>query len=511
MCQVAPAAGFQRELPVCSQCGALLEDPDWFKAALKGEDSNAIQLLENLSGETFDEPFDMDEMFPHQIKAEATPLMRRLEEVEDFYPHFSPELKTCWDDATDFARRAEEELKPGHLWEVLHRYPDSLGKYIHKDSLQTDRDLYKSHDGEADLLRILNIARWWDGLNPNGSSSEISLGTVYRSLAYGYDESHSRFYASMVSILGIGCNALQAAEFERLLEESPDDIFLRLVLTHYGTGETAAGLNRHTLWLVNHQPHLAEGNTAGVLWLTSPQGFRTMLEAWIGALERNPSKPMVLAKAGGFFTFSQPLLALKLYQRAAELEPEESLHRKHIAHALEGLAREALNPMARNQLLLEATEWCERSLEQIQDPNHRSHFLVDAVSYAFRAEDWTRVESFAKELLDSAGAEADWNRGNSLHCAHLALGHLALNSEDREQAKFHLLAAGEIEGSPQLKSFGPHFGLARRLLALGEMEVVSQYLRLCQNFWDSGQSYLEAWLAQLKAGQTPDLNGFRGE
>ena len=141
----------------------------------------------------------------------------------------------------------------------------------------------------------------------------------------------------------------------------------------------------------------------------------------------------------------------------------------------------------------------------------RSIFLVDAISYALRARDYSSVERFAKELLEQPASEHDWNRGNSLHCAHLALGHLALNKEQLDEVKTHLLAAADIEGSPQLKSFGPHFGLARRFLALGEREVVAEYLRLCREFWFSGQGLIDAWLGELEAGRVPELSGFRGE
>ena len=235
-----------------------------------------------------------------------------------------------------------------------------------------------------------------------------------------------------------------------------------------------------------------------------------MLIAWTKAVRQNLDNPRVLSKAGSFFGLSQPLLSLKLAQKAVLLEPGEVTYRMSVSNAIENVAREALNPESRVRILIEAVNWCEEVLKEYDDPGLRSIFLVDAVSYALRAGDHSRVERFAKELLEQSASEQNWNRGNSLHCAHLALGHLALNN-DLEQAKTHLLAAADIEGSPQLKSFGPHFGLARRFLALGELEVVAQYLQLCRGFWFSGQAFLDAWLGELKAGRVPELSGFRGE
>lgn len=509
MCREAQASGFTRDQPLCSGCLQLLQDPDWFKATMKGEDPTAIQLLENLSGETFEGPIDMDDLLPQTARGQDAPLVRWGGELELFYPLFESSLKQCWDQAVDIAGGSQSDIRPSHLWSALHHPGGSLSKAIHKDIIEEDRNLFEEGDGEADLLRVLNVARWWDTLNPNSKSSEISIGTLYRRLAYCFDETRPTMFTALIRMIGMGCNARQAAEFESLLEESPDDIFLRIVLANYSNLESFTKVNPHDLWLVAHHPHLAD-STSGSLWLGSPGEFQTMLQAWSEAVEKHSDDPRVLDKAGKFFRLSQPLLSLKLSQRAATLKPEDTTYRMSVGHAMESMAREALNPEARTRLLLEAVAWCEEALENYEDPDLRSMFLVDAVTYAFRAGDYSRVERFAKELLEQPASEQNWNRGNSLHCAHLALGHLALNNENRELAKSHLLAAADIEGSPQLMSFGPHFGLARRFLALGEMEVVTQYLQLCRGFWLSGQGFVDAWLEELEAGRVPELSGFRG-
>lgn len=511
MCRTAQAIDFGRDQPLCSRCRQLLQDPNWLKETLKGEDPAAIQLLENLSGETFEGPVDMDDLLPQAARGRDVPLVKRLEKLKPFYPLFESTLKECWDEALEMVGGVQDEMKPHHLWSALHRHGDSLSQAVHHETIERGRYLYSGGDGDADLLRVLNIARWWDVLNPNSKSSEISLGSVYRSLAYCFDETRQTMFTSLIRMIGMGCNARQAAEFEKLLQENPDDIFLRIVLCDYANAESFNKVNPHNLWLVNHHPHLADPTSAGSLWLGSPDEFQVMLIAWSEAVRQNLDNPRILSKAGSFFGLSQPLLSLKLAQKAAMLGPEEATYRMTVGHAMESIAREALNPRARTRLLMKAVAWCEEALENHEDSDLRSIFLVDAVSYALRAGDHSRVERFAKELLDQPASEQNWNRGNSLHCAHLALGHLALNNDHLEQAKTHLLAAADIEGSPQLKSFGPHFGLARRFLALGELEVVAQYLQLCRGFWFSGQAFLDAWLGELKAGRVPELSGFRGE
>ena len=511
MCRTAKAINFGRDQPLCSRCRQLLQDPNWLKETLKGEAPAAIELLENLSGETFEGPVDMDDLFPQAMRGGETSPVKRIEDLEPFYPLFENSLRQCWDEAVEMAGGSQSKMKPGHLWRALHLHGESLAESVHKDTIEGDRGLYDQGEGSADLVRVLNIARWWEALNPNSESTEITIPAVYRSLAFCFDETRPTMFTSMIRLIGMHCNAHQAAEFESLLEKCPDDIFLRIVLADYAGMESLSKVNPHNLWLVNHHPHLAESTTAGSLWLGSPGEYQIMLQAWTEAILRNLDNPGVLNKAGSFFRLSQPLLSLKLSQRAAELAPEDLTNRMSVGNAIESVAREALSPGARTRLLMEAVAWCEETLENQEDPDLRSIFLVDAVSYALRAGDYSRVESFARELLEQPPSKQNWNRGNSLHCAHLALGHLALNDDNLEQAKTHLLAAADIEGSPQLNSFGPHFGLARRFLALGEREVVAQYLQLCRGFWFSGQALLDAWLGELKAGRVPELGGFRGE
>ena len=83
------------------------------------------------------------------------------------------------------------------------------------------------------------------------------------------------------------------------------------------------------------------------------------------------------------------------------------------------------------------------------------------------------------------------------------LGHLALGAGDAEEAKAHLLAAGQTPGSPQLNSFGPNVVLAKELLDLGEREAVLAFLAACRRFWPRPE--LERWEAVIRNGGVPDF------
>ncbi len=117
-------------------------------------------------------------------------------------------------------------------------------------------------------------------------------------------------------------------------------------------------------------------------------------------------------------------------------------------------------------------------------------------------------ESEAKKLAEEslqlrAEFPEHWNAGNSTHNANAVLGLVALQQRDLAEAERRLLAAGRTEGSPQLASFGPNMRLAKRLLELGRVESVKEYLLACREFWADGSEWLDAWCSKIDSGEVP--------
>ena len=92
------------------------------------------------------------------------------------------------------------------------------------------------------------------------------------------------------------------------------------------------------------------------------------------------------------------------------------------------------------------------------------------------------------------------------HFGHLILGRVALLEGNVEEAKFRLIAAGTIQGSPQLDSFGPDMSLAAELLEKGEKDVVLRYFELCAVFWELGKDNLVDWTALVTGDRMPDFS-----
>ncbi len=101
---------------------------------------------------------------------------------------------------------------------------------------------------------------------------------------------------------------------------------------------------------------------------------------------------------------------------------------------------------------------------------------------------------------------ANWNYGNAIHNANLALGLLAFEAGAIDLAKSHLEKAGTTPGSPQLASFGPNMRLAKRLLEAGETEAVNCYFDECARFWKHGGEWLRIWRRKVAGGEIPHFH-----
>lgn len=134
------------------------------------------------------------------------------------------------------------------------------------------------------------------------------------------------------------------------------------------------------------------------------------------------------------------------------------------------------------------------ALPGINDPTERAGALARAAKVATQVGEFSAAEAWATEALNLLPkAKRDWNYGNVVHDAHLALGRAALVRGERPRARRELLLSGQTPGSPQLDSFGPNMLLARDMLRAGERETVYEYFDECRRFWKFGDSRLSRW------------------
>ena len=131
--------------------------------------------------------------------------------------------------------------------------------------------------------------------------------------------------------------------------------------------------------------------------------------------------------------------------------------------------------------------------------------LTDGVIWSVDVDLPAKAREDANTVLSVAEKyRSDWNYGNAVHKANLALGRLALRDGDIEQAKHYLIEAGKTPGSPQLNSFGPNMLLAKELLEKGETAVL-EYLDLCAKFWRSDFGSVSTWKKLIAEGKQPNF------
>ncbi len=173
------------------------------------------------------------------------------------------------------------------------------------------------------------------------------------------------------------------------------------------------------------------------------------------------------------------------------------------------VAATAYSPLPSNSTHTHALALRLEKLESLlaKASDYPRYILLDtAARTALELERYSLAADFARELLDLAPKYPDdWNHAAALHYAHITLGRVALANNDIAGAKHQLLAAANIPASDILNRNGPDLQLASRLLARGEHETVSIYLKACASFWPDGQQKLDHWLQQLTQGDIPEL------
>ena len=122
-----------------------------------------------------------------------------------------------------------------------------------------------------------------------------------------------------------------------------------------------------------------------------------------------------------------------------------------------------------------AIEHYELAIDLTGEPSEVSPLRILAATTALNVGKLQSAKTHAQQLLN------DEDSDDSIHSANIILGRLALQSGDLEKAKAHLLAAGSVSSTPELKRSGPDMLLARELLREKETEVVLKYFELCEN------------------------------
>lgn len=132
--------------------------------------------------------------------------------------------------------------------------------------------------------------------------------------------------------------------------------------------------------------------------------------------------------------------------------------------------------------------------------------LSDLAWNEYKQGNYAQSKVYAKDLLFlNKNLDKNWNTGNALHHSHTIIGLINLERGNIQSAVNHLIKSSKTTGSPQLKTRGPTFLLARKLYEQGEDEAVIKYLQNCSKFWEHDKGRLFKWVDDINNGRDPDL------
>ena len=276
---------------------------------------------------------------------------------------------------------------------------------------------------------------------------------------------------------------------------------------HIRSPAAKAARAKHVLWVIENRPEspVAGSPYAQLDPILDGEAYARAKALWLKQAGRHEKDPAVLGNAADFFLIWEKDTAQDLLEQAKALDPKNPDRSSALARLYQLHARHA-GLKASRELAARALAEQQRAVELSPQGTDRFYLLTDLPEMARDADRAEEAKQFAERLLAEATRyPKDWNYGNALHKAHVALGHLALESGDVAGAKAQLIEAGKTPGSPQLNSFGPDFTLAADLLQKGEREAVVEYLHSVSRFWASGAKSIERWIKTMGDGGKPDF------
>ncbi|MES9828409.1 MAG: tetratricopeptide repeat protein [Candidatus Thiodiazotropha sp.] len=150
----------------------------------------------------------------------------------------------------------------------------------------------------------------------------------------------------------------------------------------------------------------------------------------------------------------------------------------------------------------------ENDPESVPEHIRKYHAFTKMDDQAYeelKSGNYDEARSISTELLKVAEQyKDDWNYGNALHHGNTVLGLIAIKEGKIDQAIKYLRKSGNVEGSPQLDSFGPSRCLAMELLLKDRNHEVIEYLESVESFWEHGYKELPKWIKIIRSGEIPE-------
>lgn len=301
----------------------------------------------------------------------------------------------------------------------------------------------------------------------------------------------------------------QYAEQLQKSQDDGDDLSSRIQLLGYYNRNSMLNKSlkpKHqelALWFIDNYPDsTVAGSGVRIDASLNPGAYIKCKSLWESKIEDNPDNVLILGNAANFHLLSDSPLAERLLLKAQKLQPDTGEWANRLAQHYSRQLLSAQSPQERDTLAKKSLAQFEMALKSNRNTAATSSLLVSLATAAFEAQATDKARMYAEKLVNEAEGH---NASRMKHHGNIVLGRLAMQQGDVAAAKTHLLAAGDVSGSPTLNSFGPDMKLARELLKKDEREVVLQYFELCGKFWTMGEKRLKEWAIFVKGGGIPNF------
>ncbi len=292
---------------------------------------------------------------------------------------------------------------------------------------------------------------------------------------------------------------------EAKLVQDPEDFSARRdLLLHYTFRDRGASA-RHVLWIIEHHPEFsASGPEMQIDPNLDQSAYQQGKTLWLQNVANNPTNPVILANAAGFFTVFDTAMAENLLTKAQALDSRNPALSDKLGHVY----RLEFDTHPGTNLAAKALAAFERAQAQTLPAVPGAPRLVNLAQMAVAAGDLNKARTYAAEIL-GPGMErgGGGDAGQAQFYGNTVLGQVALREGKLAEAGKFLVEAGKTKGSPVLDTFGPNMSLAKELLEKGQTNAVLEFFQECEKFWPShgGENTLARWTAEVKQGKTPDF------
>ena len=279
-------------------------------------------------------------------------------------------------------------------------------------------------------------------------------------------------------------------ELENSLQAVPTALDVRVkLLGSYWFKKNWDAAVPHLTWIIeNHPDNEVLGWEAATIGDLSKDHllYDALKACWEKMLKKHPADAKVLANAAAFFLLSNRRRSIELLEKSVKVDPDcsESLEKLSQTYEIE------VGHNFKSKFLKRALEVQRLVVEQDKDSVAKVTYLALLLFYVGEKDEARQTSERAISLLSE---KPDAKKLAKVHCVR---GLIHVQEGNIDNAKKELLAQGHY----------PELALANKLMEMGQLQVVREYVEKNYEQWQVGRVQYLIWNSMLNFGIKPNFN-----